>query len=239
MKGDPWAVGRQVWDNVLFMHWSVPAEILNPYIPAPFTLDTYNGKSWISVVLLRSIQSRFRGMPVVMSYPSYLQINVRTYIRCNGEQGIYFLTVNVDDILVKTVAQKIIQLPYHLAVMEIKNSSDHLTFSSKPKESESPLDLTVNYRPTTQEVPNQQGTLAHWLTERYYFWTIKGDKIIRGSISHVPWELYDVEVKQDMSGVIPIVPDLYFQKDPVVHYTKSMDTYLYPFEQAGIYKKFS
>jgi len=230
----PW-VGQQEWHDVLFIHWSVPFEILRTHVPAPFILETHGEKSWITVILFQAKNTRLRGMPSKISYPSFLQMNIRTYIQFGGEPGIYFFSVDVNRLLIMAAAKGILQLPYELAEMKFKKSKNQLLFKSKRKKGDYPLpSITANYQPSTLKIPNQQGTLPYWLTERYSFWMIKGNKIIKGPLSHVPWELFDVSVDLEMSNMIPFIPANYLQEKPLVHYAQSIHAYLHPFEQIGI-----
>lgn len=232
----PW-VGQQEWHDILFMHWPVPYEILKPYVPAPFKLETYNGQAWVTVILFQAKNSRLRGMPTSMSYPPFLQMNTRTYIQFDGEPGIYFFSVDVNRLLTVAVAKRILKLPYKLAEMEMAKNNDHILFKSKRiKSSHSSTGIVANYQPSAERIANQQGTLPYWLTERYCFWMIKGSKIIKGPLSHSPWELYDVTFDLNMTAIIPFIPAKYSQVNPSVHYAKSIHAYLHPFEQSGIYR---
>lgn len=232
----PW-VGQQEWRDILFMHWPVPYEILKPYVPAPFKLETYNRQAWVSVILLQAKNSRLRGMPTMMSYPSFLQMNVRTYINFDGEPGIYFFSVDANHKLTVTTAKGLLKLPYELAEMEMKRDKDHIMFKSKRKKVNQIVpSITANYRPSLQRIAHQRGTLSHWLTERYCFWLINGKRVMKGPLSHLPWELYDVTLDLNMTDMIPFLSDRYKQENPLVHYAKSVNAYLYPFEQTGIYK---
>jgi len=235
MRRWPW-VGQQGWHDVLFMHWPVPYELLKPYVPDPFTIETYEGQAWITVILFQAKNSRLRGMPTSMSYPSFLQINTRTYIQFDGEPGIYFLSVDVNHLPIVASAKGILKLPYELAEMEIAKNNDHILFKSKRVRSNlSITGITANYQPLTERIANPQGTLAYWLTERYCFWMIKGKRIIKGPLSHLPWELYDVTLDLYMTDIIPFIPTKYLKTNPVVHYGKTVHAYLHPFEQSGIY----
>ena len=42
-------IGFQRWDKLLFLHWTVSAELLRPLIPARLELDLYEGRSYVSV----------------------------------------------------------------------------------------------------------------------------------------------------------------------------------------------
>jgi uncharacterized protein len=54
----PWMM-RMTWSELLFAHWPVDPEVVNPLLPAGLTLDKYDGQAWVGVVpiLMSSVAS--------------------------------------------------------------------------------------------------------------------------------------------------------------------------------------
>lgn len=233
----PW-IAQQEWRHVLFLHWSVPYEELRPYIPTPFELETFDGRAWVSVILFQAKNSRLRGMPSSLSYSPFLQVNVRTYITFNGEPGIYFFSIDANRFFAVNGAKYVLGLPYQQAEIKLTQDKKSLLFESKRIEKgNSSLGISANYQPSTTVIPNDNNTLSYWLTERYCFWMIKGNKIIKGPLSHAPWKLQAVTVDLNMSELVPFISAPYSKTDPLVHYATSINAHLHPFEQKGIYIK--
>ena len=44
-----WPVMYQTWDQLLFLHWPVAAERLRPLIAPQLSLDTFEGRAWVSM----------------------------------------------------------------------------------------------------------------------------------------------------------------------------------------------
>lgn len=40
----------QEWHHLLFLHWEVPATLLQSLLPPRLTLDTFEGRAWIGLV---------------------------------------------------------------------------------------------------------------------------------------------------------------------------------------------
>ena len=38
------------WRHVLFANWPVDPDLLDVYLPSAFSVDTYDGDAWLSVV---------------------------------------------------------------------------------------------------------------------------------------------------------------------------------------------
>ncbi|SDK28700.1 YqjF family protein [Sediminibacillus albus] len=230
----PW-VAEQRWDDVLFIHWPIPYEILRPHVPEQFELETYNGNAWISVVPFQGNKNRFRGMPGPIPFvSSFLELNVRTYIKYNGEQGVYFFSFDADSNAAVAGARAVFSLPYMKANMSIKRSKHAVLFQSKRiHEGEAPAQFYASYRPISQKSTAKEGSLTHWLSERYCLFTFKGNKVLKGSIIHSPWELQEAELDLDMSDVVPFLPEEYLTNKPLVHYSKSKKVHFFPFETVG------
>jgi len=231
----PW-IAQQVWKDVLFLHWPIPNDLIQPEIPAPFKVDTYGGKCWISIVLFQALHSRPRGIPIFLSQPDLLQVNIRTYVQLNGVPGVYFLSLDTNSKSTVRGARSLFNLPYRQAHMSFKQDDHGMQFESKTTNQSAEFGcFKARYTPTSIQVDQQTGSLAHFLTERYYLWTIKNKKVLRGSISHQPWDLVGAEsqfnVKQRPSFLA--AEELY--ERPIAHYAQSMHAYMHPFERVAIF----
>jgi uncharacterized protein YqjF (DUF2071 family) len=60
----PWRMA-QSWHDLLFAHWTTPAEPLRALLPSGLELDTFENRAWIGVVPFRMSGVRLRGLPSV------------------------------------------------------------------------------------------------------------------------------------------------------------------------------
>lgn len=72
-------VMTQTWNDLLFMHLPVPADILREQIPQGLELDTYNGKAWISIVPFAITDMRLHFCSATSLFPFLIGIE-RTHI---------------------------------------------------------------------------------------------------------------------------------------------------------------
>src|SRR5262245_1032444 len=82
------------WCDALFIHFKAEPADLQPMIP--FELDTRDGGAYISLVAFTQKNLRFaRGGRLAHLFAKPLAahefLNLRTYVRVNGEAAIYFL----------------------------------------------------------------------------------------------------------------------------------------------------
>src|SRR5699024_5817230 len=122
--------GQQQWSHVFFAHWPVSKYSLQPYIPYPFQLDTFNNTAWLTIVAFQASASRLRFVPRLLSFRPFWQINIRTYIRFGKERGIYFLTLYSND-QAAVMLGKIPGLPYCYVPMGITQNENSLLLKSE------------------------------------------------------------------------------------------------------------
>src|SRR5437870_3967624 len=92
LRGEPLFIAD--WDRALMIHYEVDRAALQQVVP--FEIDLCDGKAFVSTVAftLRNMRPRFGGRLLawmVRPIATHHFLNVRTYVRHGGEQGIYFL----------------------------------------------------------------------------------------------------------------------------------------------------
>jgi uncharacterized protein len=73
------------WRDLLFANRSVEPEVVARYLPDALSIDTYDGRAWLSVVALRNVGLRPRGAPKSMGY-DLPELNLRTYVTAPGHE---------------------------------------------------------------------------------------------------------------------------------------------------------
>lgn len=218
----------QVWRDLLFLHWPVPTDQLRPYIPAPLELDEYKGSAWISIIPMKITNVRIRGLPLIPFMNSYLELNVRTYVTCQGKPGIYFFSLDANHPLAVLGAKLSTGLPYKQARMSYEKKGRTIRFYSRRLSNHAGLD--VEYRPDTLLYEAARGTLDFWLLERYCLYTFRGGHLYRGDIHHDQWKITKAEVQLRHSTMDPFLHlDLY--GDLIIHYSSRRRLFLYPLEK--------
>src|SRR6266704_6531932 len=106
----PWVMAQR-WHDLLFAHWPVPAGELQHLIPTPLTIDTFDGQAWLAVVPFRMSGVRLRGTPAVPWLSAFPELNVRTYVKCEGRPGVWFFSLDAGNPLAVAIARAWFHLP--------------------------------------------------------------------------------------------------------------------------------
>lgn len=225
----PW-IAQQKWEDILFIHTPFSPQFLQGCVPAPFTIDTYNGQAWLTLVLFRATNSRPRFFPSWLSYPDVHQMNLRTYVTFGSESGVYFFSIHSDS-LAATIGGNAVALPFQQAPMTIRKEGHSFHFTGSRWAREKIGKLQIAYQPDTTSFTPQKDSLAHFLTERYSILKKQGNRIVKGTISHGNWLLQEALLSKQHFENIPFC----FTPETLGHYSAQQHTVLYPFEKAGIF----
>jgi uncharacterized protein len=187
----------QTWHDLLFAHWPVPLTTLRPQIPASLEIDTFDGAAWLAVVPFRMSGVRLRGTPSIPWLSSFPEVNVRTYVKRDGQPGVWFFSLDAANPIAVEIARRWFHLPYFRAAMQIQKRGDWFEYNSVCNHRDAPLgELSVKYRPIEPVQFSVRGTLEHFLTERYCLYTTNASgRLIRGEIHHAPWPLQLAEAQ--------------------------------------------
>jgi uncharacterized protein YqjF (DUF2071 family) len=179
----------QTWEHLLFAHWPVPAETLQRFVPLPLKVDTFDGVAWIGVIPFEMSEIRLRFLPVIPFTVPFPEINVRTYVTAGGKPAVFFLTLDASNLIALSAARWWYHLPYHQAKMTIKRTEEGIYFRSERTGAAQRFEGT--YSPNSEPFTARQGTIEHWLTERYRFYCScrSTHRVYGGDIYHEPWRL--------------------------------------------------
>lgn len=192
----PW-FATQNWEHILFLHWAFPKHDIEPFIPNSFELDTFNDKAWITIVIFRATQSRFRFTPSWINYPPVTQVNVRTYVKPRfneQEKGVYFFSLNANSTIASIGATHFFRIPFNKNMTSFNLQHHPLSLEYNVHYDDETL-LHVNCSNKTNKRKFINNNLTNFLTERYCIWNKKGTKIVKIPLTHAPWKLKEVEVQ--------------------------------------------
>ena len=223
MPAGPWVMA-QSWHDLLFAHWPVDAAALRPLIPSPLKIDTFDWSAWLAVVPFRMTGVRLCGTPALPWLSAFPELNVRTYVTCDGKPGVWFFSLDAGNALAVLIARAWFHLPYFRARMRCANQDGWNHYDSERTHRGAPAALLkCRYRPIGEVFSPQSGTLEYFLTERYCLYTTDGHgQIIRGEIHHPPWPLQRAEAElahNSMAESLGVAPTL----SPLLHFARRQD----------------
>lgn len=228
MPEGPWVM-TQKWEDLLFLNFPVPIDTLRAHIPSGLELDTYEGRSWLTVIPFRITDMRMRLLPPFPYIRKFLELNVRTYVKKDGIPGIYFFSLDASKLL-PVLGARITTLPYYYAKMNMKKEGDWFHYYSKRRSLDHPV-FKGKYRAVSKDFYPQSGTLNYWLTERYYLWTNVKNILFSGGIHHQPWKIAEADARLEQEEYPPFLSNTNNEEEMLFLYASSMRVLFWPFKR--------
>ena len=223
MSAGPWVMA-QSWHDLLFAHWPVNAAVMRPLLPPQLQVDTFEGSAWLAVVPFRMTGVRLRGTPALPWLSAFPELNVRTYVKCDGKPGVWFFSLDAGNALAVAIARAWFHLPYFHARMVCRVQEGWIHYQSDRTHPEAHAgSLDGRYRPIGEVFSSRRGTLECFLTERYCLYTTDGrGRIIRGEIHHPPWQLQRAEAELAHNSMAESLGVALVSR-PLLHFARRQD----------------
>lgn len=194
------------WRDGLFLHWPVDPDELRPHVPEPLSLDTRDGRAWISILPFVNANAGLRMTPKFLRYTAP-ELNVRTCVTFRGDPALYFFSVDVDSVVIAALVGRYTRLPVTRARMHVSRvegattyEGNQVSFSSTRESATEPIGrFAVNYQPTEAVTFAEPDSRLAWLTERRRFYAPDGSRrrsestVLIGEVAHAPWPLQPAE----------------------------------------------
>jgi uncharacterized protein len=150
---------------------------------------------------------------------------VRTYVTGDGKPGVWFFSLDAASAIAVKVARAWFHLPYFHARMKCEEFGGSIHYESERIHRRAPLaTLGARYRPTKPVFHASQGTLEHFLTERYCLYAAnRKGKIRRGEIHHPPWPLQIADAEFLRNSMTEAAGIPLSTQAPLLHFSKRQD----------------
>ncbi|MFD1565098.1 YqjF family protein [Haloarchaeobius amylolyticus] len=217
-------VAAMTWRDGLFVHWPVDPDALRPHVPGQLTLETRDGHAWVGVLPFVLTNVGIRGTPSIARL-AFGELNVRTYVRYQGDPGLFFFSIDVGNSLVATAVGRATRLPVYDATIRVGATEEkHVTFTSDRQQTarDGPARFAATYRPDGEVFTAEPDTLAYWLTARRRFYAPSARGVLAGEIAHDPWPLQPAAVTIHENTMFEANDLPRPTGDPVVHYADDL-----------------
>jgi uncharacterized protein YqjF (DUF2071 family) len=221
-----WVMG-QTWDDLLFAHWRVPLEAVRFHVPPELEVELHEGSAWVGITPFRVSGVRARGMLPLPRISSFLELNVRTFVRAaDGKPGVWFFSLDASSRAAVEVARRAYKLPYFHARIAAERRGQWVDYECARLEERGRV-FSGRYRPDGDVFHAEPGSLEWFLTERYCLYaTDSRGALQRAEIHHDLWPLQAAEAEVELTTISPIELD----GAPVCHFSRRQDVVFWPLE---------
>ncbi|WP_047545236.1 YqjF family protein [Psychroserpens sp. Hel_I_66] len=193
---------KAYWKNLILINYEVDPAILAPYVPLGTELDSYNGKCFVSIVGFLFMDTKVLGIKL-LNHVNFEEVNLRFYVKRNGERGVVFIKEIVPKPLITLVANSLYHEHYFTAEMK------HLwTENEHSKHFEYQWKLGNNWQSiavTTEKefIEIKENSEEQFITEHYYGYTKHKSKTFEYEVVHPSWrqlKVKDYKINIDFDG---------------------------------------
>jgi uncharacterized protein YqjF (DUF2071 family)/uncharacterized protein with NAD-binding domain and iron-sulfur cluster len=195
MPSAEWAT-YQVWSNLFFAHWPLPVSMIRPLVPDGLEIDTYEGDAFVSLVAMEMAHISFRQFGTVPGDSTFLELNLRTYVKRGAQTGVYFLRVDASSLLSDIGARLLFNLPYSPAVMSMAAQTGGTTAFRSHRTMPPIPDATyaATFAPLGTPAPPLPGSRTAFLRNRDYAFVQGHDGRLQWlAMLHDPWPVQAVD----------------------------------------------
>jgi uncharacterized protein YqjF (DUF2071 family) len=205
----------QEWRNLLFLHWAVDKEALQDLIPRGLEIDTFDDKAYFGLVLftMKGIRPRF-----LFPFPgasAFHEFNARTYVRHGDKAGVWFFSLDAANALAVKVARSRYKLAYYHAEMDHRVAGPKLTYQSRRMNSDAMITADAEISGDTWHA--EEGTLDHFLIERYRLFAGQEGALRTAMVSHEAYPLRNVTLTR-LDETLSSAAGVKVEGEPIVHF---------------------
>src|SRR5260370_9772143 len=183
------------WRDLVMLNYEVHPRLLGKYVPIGTVLDSFLGKTYVSLVGFRFCRTKLFGCLAVPLHSDFDEVTLRFYVRRKegdeNRRGVVFIAEIVQKQAVATMAGLIygenyvcLPMKHHISrdgskktveyQWQVKNQWCHLTAQAMG----------------APEIP-REGSLEQFITEHYWgYSTQRGGDSLEYHVSHVPWQVW-------------------------------------------------
>ncbi len=212
------------WRQLLFENWPVEPATVDERLPERLAVDTHDGHAWLSVVPFTNVDIRPAGVPARLGL-RLPELNLRTYVTCDGEPGVYFFSLDAQGLASVLGARVLQHLPYYYARISLSPHEGRIRFRSRRRHpGDRPAHYDATYWPTGEPFAARDDPLARFLVERYRLYTEATDGSLRYTdVDHEPWTLYPAAADTESNTLFAANGFAQPTGEPVRYYSPGLD----------------
>lgn len=184
------------WRYLAMLNYEIDPALLAARIPAGTELDLFQGRTFVSLVGFRFMNTRLRGIPVPF-HRDFDEVNLRFYVRradgCKVKRGVVF----IQEIVPRRAIAAIARWAYHENYRALPMSHVVVDDGAGPR---------VEYRWQLGHRSNRlavvgtgvarqmvEGSLEQFIAEHYWGYCAQPDGgTMEYHVAHPPWRVWDV-----------------------------------------------
>lgn len=198
------------WHDLAMLNYAVDAALLQPFVPRGTELDTFEGRTFVSLVGFRFLDTRVLGVPVPW-HRNFEEVNLRFYVRRQLQhelrRAVTFIRELVPRPMIATVARLTYNEPYrylpmrHVIGRDAEGAPRSVEYSWMLGRDQAGFHVTAD----GAGAEPAEGSEAEFITEHYWGYTRQRDgSTVEYRVEHPRWRVWPATTSRvfgDLSAV--------------------------------------
>ena len=183
------------WRDLAMLNYEVDPSLLNRHVPAGTTLDSFKGRTYLSLVGFRFCRTRLLGCFPVPFHANFDEVNLRFYVRRkdggDDRRGVVFIAEVVPRRAIAITARVLYGENYTHLPMGHRIETRELTKVVEYRWQVDSQWCNLSAQTTGLPAHPQEGSLEQFITEHYWgYSTRRGGGCLEYHVSHAPWQVW-------------------------------------------------
>ena len=188
------------WRFLAMLQWEVEPDVLRPFVPRGTELDDWQGRTLVSLVGFRFLQTRVMGASIPF-HRSFDEVNLRLYVRRRSPEGWRRAVVFIREIVPRPAIAAVARLRYnepYIAlpmrhVIDMNGAAEGGT--GRVRFEWRHLGRWAHLEAETESAPTRPaaGSEGEFVSEHYWGYTTQRDGgCLEYQVTHLPWRVWAV-----------------------------------------------
>ena len=175
------------WNNLLMLNYAVDPSLLQSLVPAGTELDTFEGKTYISLVGFEFNRARVLGFAVPF-HQNFEEVNLRFYVRRGSKRGVVFIRELVPRYAVAAIARWAFNENYSCVPMSHRIEAGNVEYGWTLGSERCAMSIEI----AGECFLPREGSLSQFITEHYWGYAAqKGGGCLEYEVQHPPWSVWN------------------------------------------------
>jgi uncharacterized protein YqjF (DUF2071 family) len=183
------------WRNLAMLNYEVAPSLVAAYVPAGCELDSWDGRTFVSVVGFQFLSTRVLGIPIPF-HRDFEEVNLRFYVRRRHEgswrRGVVFIKELVPRHAIAWVARQVygenyVALPMRHSIRGLGSGSAMASYEWRRSGAWEGMRVNVSGSPALPEEESE----ASFITEHYWGYTRqRNGGTVEYQVEHPRWRVW-------------------------------------------------
>lgn len=183
------------WRDLVMLNYEVDPQVLHQRVPKGTTLDSFAGKTYLSLVGFRFLKTKLFGVVSIPGHSNFDEVNLRFYVRrkTGGEErrGVVFIAEIVPRQAIAQIARWAYEENYVCLPMRHSVNEDRVNNEAEYEWKLNGAWCKLFAQASSAPAPAQEGSLEQFITEHYWGYSAQrnGDSV-EYHVSHPSWNVW-------------------------------------------------